>query len=223
MARAVAILTALAFVTINPSAQDKPWYIKAHIDEACSCNLFCPCYFNPEPDGDRCNFNNVFSVEKGYYGDVKFDGMKVWLSGNLNGQLAKGFDGVVLAFEPSATPAQVEGFGAAVAKLYGLPIAKVNTEDRTAITITHDPAKHVASRADKKGNVVLMLPNASVMDAKTPPVIHNLQYFAAQKNSGFTLYKGTHFYKGHGYDYSYEGKNGFTIDVEAGSSVKKAS
>jgi hypothetical protein len=55
----------------------------------------------------------------------------------------------------------------------------------------------------------------------SPSVIHNLQYFGAQRNAGFKLYKGTHRYKGHGYDYSYENRNGFTIDVEAGSNVKK--
>jgi Protein of unknown function (DUF1326) len=221
MPRILTVLAALACLVVVPSAQEKDWYIKAHIDEACSCNLFCPCYFNPEPDGDRCNFNNVFTVEKGYYGDVKLDGMEVWVSGNLNGQLAKGFDGVVLAFEPSATKEQVEAFAAVAARLYVLPIAKVNTEDRTAITITHDVAKHVASRADNKGHVVLALPGPSAMDGKTPPVMQNLQYFGAQRNAGFKLYKGTHRYKGHGYDYSYENKNGFTIDVEAGSNVKK--
>lgn len=128
---------------------------------------------------------------------------------------------MVLAFEPSVTKEQVEAFAAVAAKLYVLPIAKVNTEDRTAITITHDPAKHVASRADNKGHVVLALPGSSAMDGKTPPVMQNLQYFGAQRNAGFKLYKGTHRYEGHGYDYTYENKNGFTIDVEAGSSVKK--
>jgi hypothetical protein len=206
---------------VTAAAQEPQWYLKAHIDEACSCKLFCPCYFNPSPDGDRCNFNNVFSVERGNYGDVKLDGMKVWLSGNLNGQLAKGFDGVVLAFEPSATKQQVDGFAAVITKMYGLPIAKVDMSDRTSITVTHEPGKHVATRGDDKGHLVLMLPGPSTMDKKTPPVIRNLQYFGANRNSGFVLYKGTHRFKGQGYDYSYKDRNGFTIDVEAGSSLPK--
>jgi hypothetical protein len=221
MRRASSLLAAVALLAVAPSAQDPQWYIKAHIDEACSCNLFCPCYFNPNPDGDRCNFNNVFSIERANFGAVKLDGLKVWVSGNLNGQLAKGFDGVVLAFEPGVTKEQVDATAGLVAKLYGLPIAKVNMEDRTTITITHDAAKHVASRGDDKGHVLLALPGPSAMDGTLPPVIHNLQYFGAQKNSGFRLYKSTHRYKGHGYDYSYTNRNGFTIDIEAGSNLKK--
>ena len=206
----------LGLVIARPHAAEPQWYIKAHIDEACSCNLFCPCYFNPEPDGDRCNFNNVFSVDKGNYGKVTLDGMKVWISGNLNGQLAKGFDGVVLAFEPTASPEQVDAFGKAVAKVYGLPIAKVDTSDRTTINISHAPGRHVASRGDDKGHVELTLPDASAQDPKNVPVIKNLRYFAA-RNSGFNLYYGTHRYKGHGYDYAYTKRNGFTIDIEAGT------
>jgi hypothetical protein len=128
---------------------------------------------------------------------------------------------VVLAFEPGVTKEQVEATASLIAKLYGLPIAKVNMDDRTTITITHDASKHVASRSDDKGHVVLALPGPSTMDNKVPPVIQNLKYFGAQKNSGFKLYKGTHRYKGHGYDYSYTDRNGFTIDIEAGSNLKK--
>jgi hypothetical protein len=203
----------------SPQAQEPRWYLKAHIDEACSCPLFCPCYFNPSPAGDRCNFNNVFTVERGYYGDTVLDGMHVWISGNLKGDLAKGFDGVILAFEPGATEAQVKGFAAIATKLYPLPMDKVVTTDRTQITILHTPQKHVASRADGAGRVELTLPVESSQDGKNVPEIRNLKYWGAQ-NSGFKLYRGTHYYKGHGYDYSYKQRNGFTIDVEIGSAPR---
>ena len=158
--RSAVLGLALVLVGISsPQAQEPPWYLKAHIDEACSCPLFCPCYFNPSPAGDRCNFNNVFTVERGYYGDTVLDGMHVWISGNLKGDLAKGFDGVILAFEPGATEAQVKGFAAIATKLYPLPMDKVVTTDRTQITILHTPQKHVASRADGAGASARRVPH----------------------------------------------------------------
>jgi hypothetical protein len=213
---AVVLVTAL-LAAAAPRGQEPSWYLKAHFDAACSCPLFCPCYFNTEPAGDRCNFNNVFTVERGHWGSIKLDGLKVWLSGNLNGNLMKGFDGVVLAFEPTASRDQVAAFTQIAGKLYMLPIAKVVNTDRTTITILHTPDKHVASRSDNMGHVELVLPKNSAQDKKSVPVVQNLQYFGA-KNSGFRLYYGTHRYKGHGYDYSYTNRNGFTIDIEAGSS-----
>lgn len=222
MTKVLATAVVVATVITAPLAQQKTaepgFYLKAHIDEACSCPLFCPCYFNPEPSGDRCNFNNVFSVEKGNYGDVKLDGMKVWLSGNLGDNIGDGkTEAVIAAFEPGATQAQVDGFMKIAAKIYPVTWDKIVTTDRTAMTITHSSTKHVASRADGKGHVELALPEASAADHKTPPTIQNLQYFGAHKTHSFKLYYGTHRFAGHGYDYKYAKRNGFTVDIEIGT------
>lgn len=210
---------AVLLVTVSsPHAQEPQFYMKAHIDEACSCTLFCPCYFNTEPSGDKCNFNNVYTVEKGNYGAVKLDGMKVWLSGNLGDSFADGkTEAVIAAFEPSVTQEQVDAFMKIATKIYPVTWEKVVVSDRTPITITHTASKHIASRGDDKGHVELTLPEGSASDGKTVPTIRNLKYFAAPKNTGFKLYYGTHRFTGHGYDYSYTKRNGFTIDIEIGT------
>ena len=33
------------------------WALDATYIEACSCHLFCPCYFNPSPEHPYCEFN----------------------------------------------------------------------------------------------------------------------------------------------------------------------
>lgn len=214
------MLGAFSLVGLS-QAKEPSWYIKAHIDEACSCPLFCPCYFNAEPANDYCNFNNVYSVEKGHFGNVKIDGMKVWLSGNLGDNFGDGkTEAVIAAFEPSVTPEQVEAFMTIATKIYPVQWEKVVMSDRTAINITHATDKHVATRADGKGKVELTLPQGSANDGKTPPSIQNLRYFGANKNAGFKLYYGTHHYSGHGYDYKYTNHNGFTIDIEAGNTAE---
>lgn len=73
-----------------PDSGEPPWHLNAEYIEACSCNLFCACYFNPSPDKDYGNFNNALRVKRGNYGDVKLDGMKIWLSGNLGANFGSG-------------------------------------------------------------------------------------------------------------------------------------
>ena len=61
------------------------WSLNATIIEACSCPMFCQCYFNTRagrapgllPPGTRstaapryCRFNNAFKVNNGSYGDA---------------------------------------------------------------------------------------------------------------------------------------------------------
>lgn len=222
MTKALSTAVAAMLAVTAPLAQTQPkepqFYMKAHIDEACSCPLFCKCYFSPEPAGDRCNFNNVYTVEKGNYGNVKLDGMQVWLSGNLGDNFGDGkTEAVIAAFEPTATPAQVDAFMKIASKIYPVTWDKVVTTDRTTMKMTHSAAKHVATRGDGKGHVELTLPDPSSADHKNPPVIQNLNYFGAPKNHGFKLYYGTHRFTGHGYDYKYEQRNGFTIDIEIGT------
>ncbi|MBI2815617.1 MAG: DUF1326 domain-containing protein [Acidobacteria bacterium] len=216
----VVVAFALAIMAGGQTSEPS-WYLKAHIDEACSCPLFCPCYFNTKPANDYCNFNNVFSVQQGHYGNVKLDGMHVWLSGNLGGDFSQGkTEAVVAAFEPSATQEQVDAFMKVATKIYPVTWQKISTTDRTAMTITHSPERHTASRADGKGAVELVAASGSANDGKSAPRIENLRYFGAGKNAGFNLYYGTHRYNGHGYNYSYTKHNGFTIDIEAGSPTK---
>lgn len=213
----IIVVFALAIVA-SGQVSEPTWHIKAHIDESCSCPLFCPCYFNTQPAGDFCNFNNVYTIEKGNYGAVTLDGMHVWLSGNLGGDFSQGkTEGLIAAFEPSATPEQVDAFMKVASKIYPVEWKKVDTSDRTAMTITHSPSRHSATRADGKGAVELVAATNTADDDKSTPVIENLRYFGADKNAGFRLYYGTHHYTGHGYDYKYTQRNGFTIDIEAGT------
>ncbi|HSY98150.1 MAG TPA: DUF1326 domain-containing protein, partial [Terriglobales bacterium] len=49
--------------------------------EACSCDMFCPCYFNNHStmhgDMQYCRANLVLKVDTGYYKSTKLDGAKV--------------------------------------------------------------------------------------------------------------------------------------------------
>src|SRR3989454_10298669 len=109
------------------------WSMNATAIEACSCPMFCQCYFNPEPavhsgnegihkgheQGHYCRFNMAYRVNRGSYGTTKLDGAKFWIGGDLGGDFRKGqTDWAVLTFDPSVTKAQRDGITATLGKLF---------------------------------------------------------------------------------------------------------
>ena len=54
-----------------------PWKITGQLEEACSCDAACPCWFNSKPTKMTCGGGQVLFIEKGHYGKVKLDGLAI--------------------------------------------------------------------------------------------------------------------------------------------------
>jgi hypothetical protein len=189
----------------------KTWSVKADYIEACSCNLFCQCYFAAHPEGGEfCEFNNAVMIREGHVGDVKVDGLKFWVSGDLGGDFTKGMKGAVITFDTNETQAQKDAIAFLVSKIYPVKFDSIKT-DVAPITWEMRGNDGYAKLGDK-GEVKLTGVTGS--DGKLV-VINNLKYWGADRNEGFKLAKSTHFYKANGYDYSSTDKNGFFITIEA--------
>src|SRR5213596_1930487 len=117
---AVALAGAPAPAGAAKPAASPAWAMNATIIEACSCPMFCQCYFNSEPAGGMsheghamehfCRFSNAFKVNKGRYGNVKLDGAKFWVAGDLGGDFSKGkMDWAVITFDKAMSKEQREG------------------------------------------------------------------------------------------------------------------
>src|SRR5260370_64259 len=52
-----------------------PWKITGQLEEACSCDAACPCWFDSKPTKMTCGGGQVLFIEKGSYGKVKLDGL----------------------------------------------------------------------------------------------------------------------------------------------------
>jgi hypothetical protein len=121
----LAPLALLLFASPTPPSDPKPgapaWDFNATIIEACSCPMFCQCYFHAGPAGvgccskpddpllktRYCKFNNAFKVNKGSAGATKLDGAKFWVAGDLGADFSTGTMGwAVLHFDPSVTKEQ---------------------------------------------------------------------------------------------------------------------
>jgi len=214
---AILFSAAVASYTLGAGG-GKTWSVKADDIEGCSCHLFCPCFFSTSPEGGKsCEFNNVFKISEGHVGDVKVDGMKMWVSGDLGGDFTKPLKSAVITLEPSATKQQEEAVKFLIGKIYPFKWQKTAV-DRAPIVWEQKGMDGHAKLG--KGEGEIKLTGVKGADGKQV-VIQNLKYFGAQKNTGFYLAKSEHHYKGHGHDYKFDDRNGFLIHIEsAGTDAK---
>jgi len=81
--KAVLLAFLAATMTIPPALsapkEEKAtkWKITGQLEEACSCNAACPCWFDSKPTRMTCGGNQVLFIQKGIYGNVKLDGLAV--------------------------------------------------------------------------------------------------------------------------------------------------
>lgn len=58
-----------------------PWKITGQLEEACSCDSACPCWFGSKPTRMTCGGGQVLFIEKGNYGGTPLDGLAVGTTG----------------------------------------------------------------------------------------------------------------------------------------------
>ena len=85
---AAAILIVAAPLTL--AADQADWHFNGTVIEACSCKMFCPCYFNTSPAGTHehgpehfCKFNMAYKVNDGHHGETDLTGVRFWVAGDL--------------------------------------------------------------------------------------------------------------------------------------------
>src|SRR5215212_4180318 len=62
----------------NKAQSGKPaWKIAGDLEEACSCDPACPCWFESKPTKMNCGGVQVLFINKGAYGDTKLDGLAI--------------------------------------------------------------------------------------------------------------------------------------------------
>lgn len=212
------VLTVL--IAVSAQSQTTTWSFKAEDIEACSCNLFCPCYWSTTPNHGFCRFNMAYRVSEGHYGETELDGLKFWISGDLGDDFGDGETEVVqFAFEPEATQAQIDGVLAILGEIFPVRWKRVVGIEKTEIEWKKEADKAYAKRGDGKGEVALTFVLGN--DGKTPVVINNMTYFGAKKNSGFHLARSKHHAKVGDDSFEFDGRTGFFIEVETSGTVKE--
>jgi len=214
--------------TQDKAAAKPDFDITASYIEACSCDMFCPCYFNTRSthhhEGDYCRANLVLRTDKGYYKDTKLDGAKVWVAADLGSDWSTGKDSWrVIHYDPAVTPAQKAALNDILGQLYS-PIKWLHTDvDTQGFLWKVDTKTGEAHAKLDNGNGEVILERVAGDDPTHEIIVHNLKYWLAQSNNGFRMWKNKHeAFEGHGHNFSYDGTNGFLITIHFSGQAKAA-
>jgi hypothetical protein len=219
-------------------ASTPAWHMNATIIEACSCPMFCQCYFNSEPSAHAghegheghaaehfCRFNNALRVNSGSYGSVKLDGAKFWVSGDLGGDFSQGqMDWGIVTFDKALTKEQRDAIGVILGYLYPVKWNSLTTgEGDISWTPGRDEA-HALLDGGKTAEVALKaFPG---MRKDEPVVMKNLPYWGAPRNDGFVMMPNTvEAWRTGTKPFEFKGTNGFmiTLDIDSQSVAPKSS
>jgi hypothetical protein len=226
---ALVATTLLLAVRMPLAASETPeWSMNASIIEACSCPMFCQCYFDTKPaahtghsgHGDAaggehfCRFNNAIKVNHGQYGSTKLDGAMFWVAGDLGGDFSHGqMDWAVLTFDSSVTPAQREGIKTILGSVYPVKWGSFSVAPDAKMTWQATRDRAVARLDDGKAAEVVLEKFQGMTDE--PIVITNLKYWGVPRNDGFVLMPNVvEAYRLGEKAYEFKGTNGFMITFD---------
>jgi hypothetical protein len=231
---ATSLIVMLSSIHAQQTKNAAAWAINSTIIEACSCPMFCQCYFNAKPaahgghgshtGGEHfCRFNNAFRVNKGRFGNTRLDGAKFWVAGDLGGDFSMGqMDWAVLTYDPAVTKEQREGIQTILGAVY--PV-KWNS-----FSIAPDAAMEWSATKDRAvakldgGRIAEVVLKRYQGNTDEPIVIRNLKYWGTPRNDGFIMMPNeVEAYRAGKKPFEYKGSNGFMITFDmASSDVKPA-
>jgi uncharacterized protein DUF1326 len=230
-----AVLTLFGVLAIpntekQAAGNDPIWNFNATVIEACSCPMFCQCYFNSKPaehtggpghaghgQGHFCKFNNAFKINKGKFGSVVLDGGKFWVSGDLGADFSDGqMDWAVVTFDKALSKPQREAVGKILAHLYPVKWGELTTDEGVIAWTAGKDESRATIDGGKTAEVVLK--RFEGMASSLPVVIKNLKYFGAPRNDGFIMMPNVvEAYRKGPKAYEFKGTNGFMITVDIDS------
>jgi hypothetical protein len=208
----VVLVLALA-VSLAAAPSEPLWQMRADYVEACSCHLFCPCYFNKHAEHPMCEFNMAVKVREGHSGATNLAGAKYWLTGDLGDEwgTAKKGSWVVVSFDPSTSKAQRDALAPIILKTYGLEWGDLQVQE-SPIEIRQSGNLVEAKLADGQ-RAYMKLQREPGVDGKGV-VLRNVKYFDAVQNDGFQMYKSIeHRADVAGHQFSYSDRNAFLITI----------
>ena len=218
----------------DQTAASPAWSVNATAIEACSCPMFCQCYFNAQPAAHHdhgmgmgeskhyCRANLAYKVNHGNYGAVNLDGAKFWLSNDLGGDFSKGqMDWVVVTYDKATSPDQRKALGAIINQVFPVKWNSMKEAEADIDTWRFDKDSAVATMDGGKTAEVRLKRFQGMTDE--PIVIHNLRYWGAPRNEGFVLMPNeVEAYRVGPNAFEYKGTNGFLITIDMSDKDVKA-
>ncbi len=204
------------------------WSMNATAIEACSCPVFCQCYFGTSPAGHSehaeheghgsehfCRFNNAYRINKGVYGTTKLDGAKFWIYGDLGGDFTKGMDWAVVTFDKATSKEQRAAIGQICARLFPVHWNSLSTAEGD---ITWNANRETAYALLDGGKTAEVRLGKFKGMSDEPVVINNLTYWGASRNTGFVIMPNSvEALRSGDKMFEFHGTNGFMITLDVDS------
>jgi hypothetical protein len=225
---AIALLICVTSSLAQNAKRSTPeWAFNATIIEACSCPMFCQCYFNREPaghaghEGDAakhfCRANLAYQINKGHHGATRLDGARFWVATDLGEDFGDGeLDWAVLYFDKGLSPAQRDAIGIVASRLFPVKWKSFKTAEASIDKWQFDKdGAHALLDGGKTAEVKLhRFPGMT----SEPVVIRNLRYWGAPRNDGFIMMPNdVEAYRTGPNAFEFKGTNGFMITVDLSS------
>jgi len=223
------ILAVSGVVKAQTPAPKADWTLNATLIEACSCSMFCPCYFTTKPAPDHaghgaggehyCRFNIAYKINKGMYGTTDLAGAKVWIAGDLGDDFGDNeTEWAEVTFDPSVTKEQRDGIAAIlVGPVYPWKWKSFTVGADAPIEWSGDKT-HATAKLDAGKAGEIQLAHNPTAENGEPTVITNLKYFHAPHNQGFILMPNkVEAYRRGDKKFEYNNTNGFMITLDINS------
>jgi hypothetical protein len=204
------------------AAEEKSWHFNGTVIEACSCPMFCPCYFNTQPalkhteHGSEhfCKFNMAYKVNEGHYGDTDLAGVKFWIAGDLGANWKEGnTEWAIVTFQPGTTDDQKAGVATALKHIFPVKWKSFKVAEDADIqwTATEDRAE---AKLDGGAKAHTILKKWEGMGGDTA-ILENVAYFGAARNNGFKMMPNEiETWKVGDEAFEFKGTTGFMITVD---------
>jgi uncharacterized protein DUF1326 len=222
------LATVLSLALVGMSAGHNPaagWSLNATAIEACSCPMFCQCYFSTKPAGHHehdgmthyCKFNMAYHINHGNVGAVKLDGAKFWISGDLGSEFGGGqTDWAHVTFDKSMSPKQREALTSILPQVFPVKWKSFDTAEGSVDTWKHDA--HSADATLDGGKTAEVHLVAAKGTGPGPVVMHNLKYWGTPRNTGFVMMPNQlEAYRVGDKAFEFKDTNGFMITIDMNS------
>lgn len=222
-------ILAAALLLLGPyqllGADAEKWHFNGTVIEACSCPMFCQCYFNTEPALHKsehgaehfCKFNMAYKVNKGHHGETDLAGVKFWIAGDLGETWKDGeTDWAILTFEKGTTDAQKEAITIILGKVFPVKWHSFEVMDDTTIDWVASEERAEAKLAGGE-NAHIILNQWQGME-KHAAMLNNIAYFGAPRNEGFKMMPNEiETWKVGDKAFAFKGTTGFMITIDMNS------
>ncbi len=221
----VALTLLLVASPMLHAAGDEDWHFNGTVIEACSCPMFCQCYFNTEPashpahGGEHfCKFNMAYKVNEGHHGDTDLADVKFWVAGDLGAEWDDGvMEWAVVTFVPGTTDGQKAGVTTALSHIFPVEWKSFEVVEDAEIEweATEDRAEAKLAGGDNAHIILNTWPGMGGDTGK----LENIAYFGAPRNDGFKMMPNEiETWKVGDKAFEYSGTTGFMITVDMKSS-----